>query len=63
MGQFLDDVSLSLSASSGAQSARDVGTGSFIVGGSGGANQIPTWVWIGALLLGAGLVIAFLTRK
>ena len=60
MGSYVDDISLSLSASSGAQSGS---TGDFIVGGSGGVNKIPGWVWIGALVLGAALFFAFLIRK
>lgn len=64
MGSYVDDISLSLSASSGAQSG-DIAGGDFIVGGSGGASksQIPTIAWIIAGAVAVIALFAFLMRK
>ena len=51
------DVGLSLAESTAQQSARDIRTGDFIVGGSGGTNKTPGWVWIALGLV--GLMVAF----
>lgn len=51
------DIGVSLADSTAQQSARDIRTGDFIVGGSGGTNQIPVWVWIA--LAAVGVLFAF----
>lgn len=53
------DIGLSVSGSSAAQ-AGDIETGDFLVGGSGGVNQTPVWVWIALAVLGAIVVWKFL---
>jgi len=56
-------VGISGSASSGVQGG-DISTGGVIVGGSGGANKAPTWLFVAAgiaalVALGALLFLAF----
>jgi len=54
------DIGVSIATSSGAQGGT---IGDFIVGGSGGANKAPTWIWIAAGVIGALALFAFLLRK
>jgi len=54
------DVGVSLATSSGAQGGQ---IGDFIVGGSGGANKAPTWIWIAAGVIAVLALFAFLLRK
>lgn len=55
------DVGVSLAVSSAAQ-AGDIKTGDFTVGGSGGTNAIPPYVWVGLAVLGAIFLFSFLFR-
>lgn len=52
------DIGVSLADSTAQQAARDVRLGDFIIGGSGGVNQVPAWVWIA--LVGVGVVALFM---
>ncbi len=56
------DIGVSTSSSSGAQGGTIKG-GDFIVGGSGGASKLPSWVLIaGGLLLVLG-IFAWMLRR
>jgi hypothetical protein len=53
------DIGASFSSSSGVQGGNITG-GDFIVGGSGGANQVPGWIWIALVVVGAVVLLKFL---
>lgn len=54
------DIGLSIATSSGAQGGT---IGDFIVGGSGGANKVPSWIWIAAIGVGVLVFFAWLLKK
>ena len=54
------DIGVSIATSSGAQGGK---IGDFIVGGSGGANKTPTWLFIAAGALAVLALLAFMLRK
>jgi hypothetical protein len=53
------DIGASLATSSGAQGGT-AGTGDVIIGGSGGVNQIPWFVWAALAVVGALLLFKVL---
>jgi hypothetical protein len=56
------DIGASFASSSGVQGG-DIHAGDFIVGGSGGANKAPTWLWIAAGVVVVLALFAFLLKK
>jgi hypothetical protein len=56
------DIGLSVAGSSAAQSGGEFSTGDIIVGGSGGANKTPTWLFLALGGLGLLLLFWFLLR-
>jgi hypothetical protein len=56
------DIGLSAASSSAAQSGGDFFAGDFIVGGSGGANKTPTWIFLALGAVGVLLAFWFLLR-
>ena len=56
------DIGASFASSSGVQGG-NINAGDFILGGSGGANKAPTWLWIAAAAVVVLAMFAFLLRK
>lgn len=56
------DIGVSVSTSSGAQGGT-ASTGDFTVGGSGGANKTPTWLWIAAGAIAVLALFAWMLKK
>jgi len=56
------DIGVSYAASSGVQGG-DIKGGDFIVGGTGGANKTPTWLWIAAGVVAVLALFAYLLKK
>ena len=53
------DIGASVATSSGAQGGT-ARTGDFNIGGSGGVNQVPWFVWVGLAVIGAVVLLKFL---
>ena len=53
------DIGASLATSSGAQGGTSK-TGDINIGGSGGVNQVPWYVWVGLAVIGAVVLLKFL---
>jgi hypothetical protein len=58
----MPSIGLSVAGSSAAESGGEVSFGDFIIGGSGGVNKTPTWVFLALGALGVLLVFWFLFR-
>jgi len=56
------DIGASFASSSGVQGG-NITSGDFIVGGSGGANKAPTWLWIAAAAIAVLALFAFMLKK
>jgi hypothetical protein len=56
------DIGVSVSTSSGAQGGT-AGTGDFILGGSGGANKAPAWLWMAAGVIAVLALFAWMLKK
>ena len=56
------DIGASFASSSGVQGG-NINAGDFLVGGSGGANKAPTWLWIAAAVIVVLALFAFLLKK